>query len=80
MKIMLRSEGETSDAASAASFRAKKLQWCSVSSLTIIEYSTTIKGSNQTARMRRLIGGFAGRTYLIVGNLMHWLMMCLGSI
>ena len=28
------------------------------------------KGSDQTARMRRLIGGFAGRTYHVVGNLM----------
>ena len=30
----------------------------------------TSKGSDQTARMRRLIGGFAGRTYHIVGYLM----------
>ena len=40
---------------------------CSVSSLAVIEYSSV-----QTARMRRLIWGFAGRTYHIVGNLMHW--------
>ena len=33
----------------------------------------TSKGSDQTARMRRLIWGFAGRAYHIVGNLMHWL-------
>ena len=33
----------------------------------------TSKGSDQPARMCRLIGGFAGRTYHIVGNLMHWL-------
>ena len=46
---------------------------CSVSSLTIIESQATSKGSDQTARMRRLICGFAGRTYHIVGNLMHWL-------
>ena len=32
----------------------------------------TSKGSDQTARMRRLILGFVGRTYHIVGNLMHW--------
>ena len=28
------------------------------------------KGSDQTVRMRRLVWGFAGRTYNIVGNLM----------
>ena len=33
----------------------------------------TSKGSDQTARMRRLIGGFAGCTYHFVGNVMHWL-------
>ena len=33
----------------------------------------TSRGSDQTARMRRLIWGFAGCTYHIVGNLMHWL-------
>ena len=33
----------------------------------------TSKGSDQTAHMRRLISGFAGRTYHIVGNLMPWL-------
>ena len=32
-----------------------------------------IKGSDQTARMRRLILGFAGLTYHIVGSLMRWL-------
>ena len=31
------------------------------------------KGSDQTVRMHRLIWCFAGRTYHIVGNLMHWL-------
>ena len=30
----------------------------------------TSKGSDQTARMRRLVWAFAGRTYPIVGNLM----------
>ena len=34
---------------------------------------TTSKGSDQTARMRRLICGFAGLTYHIVGNLMSQL-------
>ena len=35
----------------------------------------TCKGSDQTARMRRLIWGFAGRTYHIVGNLMSQLIV-----
>ena len=56
-------------------FKLRHSKWCSVSSLTIIEYSATSKGSDQTARMRRLIWGFAGRTYHIVGNLMHRLIM-----
>ena len=30
----------------------------------------TSKGSDQTARMRRLVLAFVGRTYHIVGNLM----------
>ena len=30
----------------------------------------TCKGSDQTAHMRRLLRGFAGRTYHIVGNIM----------
>ena len=30
----------------------------------------TSKCSDQTARMRRLVWGFAGRKYYIVGNLM----------
>ena len=47
-------------------FRLRNLKCCSVSSLTVIYYSTTSKGSDQTARMRRLICGFAGRTYHIV--------------
>ena len=33
----------------------------------------TSKGSDQTACMHRLIWGFAGRTYQIVGNLVSWL-------
>ena len=33
------------------------------------------KGSDQTTCMRRLIWGFAWRTYHIVGNLMHWLIL-----
>ena len=39
-------------------------------SSTLIEIQATSKGSDQTARMRRLLWGFAGRTYHIVGNLM----------
>ena len=38
---------------------------------------TAIKGSDQTAGMRRLILGFAGRTYHIVGNLMSRLIICI---
>ena len=33
----------------------------------------TGKGSDQTARMRTLNWGFAGRTYHIIGKLVHWL-------
>ena len=32
----------------------------------------TCKGSDQTARMRKLIQSFAGRTHYIVGNLVLW--------
>ena len=35
----------------------------------------TSKGSDQTARMRRLIRGFAVRKYYTVGNLMSWLII-----
>ena len=38
-----------------------------------LNIQATSKGSDQTARMRRLIWGFAGRTYDIVGNLTQWL-------
>ena len=51
-------------------FKLRNSKWCSVSSFTVIDYSSNFKGSDQTARMRRLIWGFAGRTYHIVGNLM----------
>ena len=46
-----------------------------VQSVAKQSYNTqaTSKGSDRTARMRRLIWGFAGRTYHIVGNLMYWL-------
>ena len=40
----------------------RKSKWCSISSNS--------KGSDQTARMRRLVWAFAYRTYHIVGNLM----------
>ena len=56
-------------------FKLRNSKWCSVSSLTVIEYQATSKGSDQTARMHRLIGDFTGRTYHIVGNLMHWLIL-----
>ena len=53
-------------------FKPWNSKWCSVSSLT----KATSKGSDQTARMRRLIWGFAGRKYQIVGNFKHWLNYC----
>ena len=51
--------------------KLRNSKWCSVSSLTGIEYSSNCKGSDQTACMPRLIWGFAGRTYHINGNLMQ---------
>ena len=36
-------------------FKLRNSKWCSVSSLTNIEIQATSKGSDQTARMRRLI-------------------------
>ena len=38
------------------------------------------KGSDQTVRVRRLVWAIAGRTYLIVGNLMSPLKFCLAEI
>ena len=53
------------------SFKLTNSKRCSVSSLTLIEYSSDYsKVSDQTVHMRRLIWGFAGPTYHIVGNLM----------
>ena len=46
-----------------------------VSSLKDIQ--ATSKDSDQNARMRGLVWGFAGRTYHIVGNLMLRLKFCL---
>ena len=54
-------------------FKLKNLKWCSVGSLTLLGFRATSKGTDQTVPMRRLIWGFAGRTYHIVVNLMHWL-------
>ena len=54
-------------------FKPRSSKWCSNSSLTIKNIKATSKGSDQTARMRRLIWVFAGHTYHNVGNLMHWL-------
>ena len=39
----------------------------------LLNIQATSKGYNQTARMRRLIWAFAGRTYHIVGKLMSQL-------
>ena len=56
-------------------FKLRNSKWCLVSSLKLIDsyIQATSQGSGQTACMRRLISGFAGCTYHIVGNLMHWL-------
>ena len=51
-------------------FKDRNSKWCSVSRFTITSPATS-KDSDQTARMRRLIWGFAGRTYHIVGNLIR---------
>ena len=51
-------------------FKLRNFKWCSVNSLTPIKYIATSKGSDQTARMRRLVWTVAGHTYHIVGNLM----------
>ena len=49
-------------------FKLRTSKWCSVSSLTLMAYSSGKPDSDQTARMRRLRWGFAGRTYHIVGK------------
>ena len=54
-------------------YKLRNLKWGSVSSLTVIEFLAPSKGSDQSARMRRLVKAFAGRAYQIVGNFMHWL-------
>ena len=36
----------------------------------------SLSGEENCQHMRRLIRGFAGRTYYIVGNFMHWLILC----
>ena len=41
-----------------------------------LNIQATSKGSDQTARMRRLIWGFAGRTYHIVGNPCGFVVAC----
>ena len=59
-------------------FRHRYSKWCSVRSLTLKEYSSDEQRlwsecAYAQADMRSLIWAFAGRTYHIVGNLMHWL-------
>ena len=49
-------------------FMLRNSKWCSTQNI-----QATSKGPDQNARLRRLIWGFAGRTYHIVGNLMSWL-------
>ena len=54
-------------------FKLRTSKRCSISSLTLVEYSHDEQRLwSEAARMRRLIWAFAGRTYHIVGNLMHW--------
>ena len=53
--------------------KLRNSKWCLASSLTVIEYLSDSKGSDQYARMRRLVWAFAVRTYHIVGNLMSLL-------
>ena len=55
------------------SVKLRNFKWYLVGGSAVMEYSVTSKVSDQTARMRRLVWAFAGRTYLIVGNLMSWL-------
>ena len=57
-----------SDEPKQTPFKLINLKWCSVSSLTVIEYLSDY-------HMRRLVWAFAGHTYHIVGNLMHWLII-----
>ena len=54
-------------------FKLRNSKWCSASSLKSYNIQMISKGSDQTARMRRLVWGFTGRTYHIVWNLMSWL-------
>ena len=55
--------------------KLRSSKWCSVNSLRVIEYQETSKGSDQTARIRRLVWAIAGRTYHIVGNLLSQLII-----
>ena len=62
-------------------FKLRNSKWSLVSSLTVINIQTTSKGSDQSARMRRLVWAFAGRTYtIVVGNLMSRLICQIGYI
>ena len=54
-------------------FKLRNSKWFLASSLTVIKYSRTSKGSDQTARMCRLIWGFAGCTYHTLLEIMSWL-------
>ena len=52
------------------SVELRNFKWYSSVARQSWSNQATSKGSDQTARMRRLVCAFAGRTYLIVGNLM----------
>ena len=59
-----------SDKSMQLPFKLRNSKWCSVSCLTLIEYPSDKQGSDQIARMRKLIWVVAGRAYHIVGNIM----------
>ena len=54
-------------------FKLRNSKRCSVSSLPIIEYSSDWQRLWSDCAYVQANWGFAGRTYHIVGNLMHWL-------
>ena len=55
-------------------FKLRNAKWCSVSSLTVIEY---ISDQQRLICAGRLVWAFAGRSYHIAGNLMSRLKCCL---
>ena len=62
--------GVDSDGPVRPSVELRNFKWYSSVARQSWSNQETSKGSDQTVRMRRLVWAFAGRTYLIVGNLM----------